>query len=296
MLSLLSSCEFVIRRRSSFYFFCVECPKGHPYYIGDVSILWGTSKRALHGVADDIRNLVTSFLMTIRKTFMYISFAFSCKVVTNFSNCSWDWRGLHLNQIYTFSLHFCWLNFLVEFFRWFVFFISSTRRNNLLAPETLHFYYLDIHSKTAETGFFPEDFFFGELPSWGTSLYTSVVGSVQTNLMFFCSILSFFFHTFIVVIFLCSVVVLWKWKFVLNAKSKLVALDTIFQQETELLRGMPLSPVSTRAYVHYQSRTGGTYPCWTCFKVRWVGFDTEAQKTQTISYKSRTTEDVRSTK
>ena len=39
VLSLLSSCEFVIRRRSSFYFFCVECPKGHPYYIGDVSIL-----------------------------------------------------------------------------------------------------------------------------------------------------------------------------------------------------------------------------------------------------------------
>ena len=31
-------------------------------------------------------------------------------------------------------------------------------------------------------------------------------------------------------------------------------------------------------YVHYQSRTGGSYSCWTCLKVRWVGFDTEAQK------------------
>ena len=159
VLSLLSSCEFVIRRRSSFYFFCVECPKGHPYYIGDVSILWSTSKRALHGVADDIRNLVTSFLGTIRKTLMYISFAFSCKVVPNFSNCSWDWRGLHLNQIYTFADWTSWSGSFGDSSL-----IPSTRRTNLLAPETWHFYCLDIHSKTAETGFFPEDFSFGELP------------------------------------------------------------------------------------------------------------------------------------
>ena len=38
--------------------------------------------------------------------------------------------------------------------------------------------------------------------------------------------------------FLCSVVVLWKLKFVLNAKSTSVGLDTIFLKEIELLRGM----------------------------------------------------------
>ena len=186
VLSLLSSCDFVIRRRSSFYFFCVECPKGHPYYIGDVSILWGTSKRALHGVADDIRNLVTSFLMTIRRTFMYISFAFSCKVVPNFSNCSWDWRGLHLNQIYTFSLHFCWLNFLVEFFRWFVF-LFHLRDEVIYWLQKLCISIAWIFiQKQLELVSFQRIFF-------RRSLYTSVVGSVQTNLMFFCSILSFFF-------------------------------------------------------------------------------------------------------
>ena len=38
--------------------------------------------------------------------------------------------------------------------------------------------------------------------------------------------------------FLCSVVVLWKLKFVLNAKSTSVGLDTVFLEEIELLRGM----------------------------------------------------------
>ena len=38
--------------------------------------------------------------------------------------------------------------------------------------------------------------------------------------------------------FLCSVVVLWKLEFVLNAKSTSVGLDTIFLKEILLLRGM----------------------------------------------------------
>ena len=171
-------------------------------------------------------NLVTRIPVTIWKTFMHISFPSSCKIVPKFSNCSCD-------MVFTLTRFVRFLCTLADLTSWSSFLICAIFFEFPLGHKIIYWVEkldinisccLDIHSKVAETVSFLRTVA-ERLRSF--NILSLCLESVQVKLAFFCSF-SLFFRIFIVLIFLCSVVVLRKWQFVPNAESILVELNTTF--------------------------------------------------------------------